>query len=130
MGKYSFRDMDACCRNHREAKAKGEVYHLPNGQTGTVLRCPWPGCGEPAVEGWSACGTHFDAVREADSFVHSRILYVVNGLPTWGEKIGEHGDWLWVKPVARRLPAYGWQDYEYPHAPITIRKDDSLERAS
>jgi hypothetical protein len=45
--------------NVRLAYFHGQRHRCPNGELGTVLMCPWPGCKEEAVEGWSACGGHF-----------------------------------------------------------------------
>lgn len=53
-------------RENRDAMtARGELYRRPNGEFGTVLKCPWPGCGRDAVEGWSSCSGHFSQMREA-----------------------------------------------------------------
>lgn len=51
--------------NHDRMKKAGHVHRLPNGQLGTVLKCPYPGCDESGVEGWSSCGGHFNEVHEA-----------------------------------------------------------------
>lgn len=60
-------DCTACTANLRRMQEQGAVHRLPNGRTGTVCMCPWPGCDQPGVEGWSSCSAHFDHVQTAYS---------------------------------------------------------------
>lgn len=45
--------------NRLSMERSGLIFMCPNGQRSTVLKCPWPGCKEDAVMGWSCCGSHF-----------------------------------------------------------------------
>lgn len=53
--------------------ASGLVYTCPNGSRGTVLNCPWPGCGEPAVAGWSSCGNHFTDLHRSSDQINTEL---------------------------------------------------------
>lgn len=47
-------DLDRAHEKREQLQKAGKV-HID----GTVTECPWPGCKEPAVAGWSSCSEHF-----------------------------------------------------------------------
>lgn len=64
MTKYFSRDLLLATKANSDAQyARHEQHRRPNGELGTILKCPAPGCKEAGVEGWGSCGAHFDLVQ-------------------------------------------------------------------